>query len=161
MYSHSPCGVGHGRFGSECFCHSARAGLKSSGCMRSKEIECRLTLQAYLRIEKSRPSKPIVGSINSSRSCRCTEPCLLAIRLAETEVLRRGFLLGDARQSSDEPGHDVIFEYRNADIADHAQLAVRSDVALRHIATNSDGDHSIQCLLNHCPIVGMHDLSVV
>jgi hypothetical protein len=129
--------------------------------MRSKEIECRLTLQAPSRIRKvsSEQTNSRLDKFPAEAAGVTERLRLLAIRLAETELLRRGFLPGDLRRV---PMNRVTMSFaRNADITDHAQLAVRSDDALRHIATNSDGDHSIQCLLHHCPIVGMHDLSVV
>ena len=159
LYSHSTCGAGHGGSVPNVLT-LGRAELNLLDvCARASPAS--FTLQASLRIEKSRPSKPIVGSRNSSRSCRCTEPCLLAIPGLRRQLVRRGFLLVISVRGFDEPGHSCHFEYRNAEITDHAQLAVRSDDALRHIATNSDGDHFIQCLLHHCRIVGMHDLSVV
>jgi hypothetical protein len=59
---------------------------------------------------------------------------LLAIRLAATELLRRGSLLGDVHESP--------------------------VAALLHIATTPFSDHSIQCRLHHRPIV-RDDLDVV
>jgi pimeloyl-ACP methyl ester carboxylesterase len=49
LYSHSTCGVGHG---SSLPIVVSPAELKSSGCIRSKEMECPLTLRSSSRIRK-------------------------------------------------------------------------------------------------------------
>jgi hypothetical protein len=78
---------------------------------------------------------------------------LIAIRLAATELLRRGSLFGDVHESSVAADGRSIFDW-NADATDRAQLAVGSDDTLLHIATTPFSDHSIQCRLHLRPIVG-------
>ena len=105
--------------------------------MRSKEIECRIDAPVVIKDSKIlvRPNQSSAGYLPPEAAGVTERLRLIAIRLAATELLRRGSLLGDVHESP--------------------------VAALLHIATTPFSDHSIQCRLHHRPDRRADDLDVV
>jgi hypothetical protein len=93
--------------------------------------------------------QPILRWIPSARAAGVTKRLrLIAIRLAATEFLPRGSLLGDVHDSSvAADGHSLSTPRTRT----HGPCPARigSDDTLLHIATTSFSDHSIRSRLHH------------
>ena len=152
MYSHSTCGRRTREVRFRLFLTLGRA----SGRMRSKEIACRIDAPIVLKDSKIlvRLNQSSAGYLPPKAAGVTERLRLIAIRLAATELPRRGSLLDDVHDSSvAADGHSIVdsLERRH-----NGPRPVRrgSDDTLPHVATTSFSDHSIQCHLHRRAIVG-------
>ena len=121
MYSHSTCGRRTREVRFRLFLTLGRA----SGRMRSKEIACRIDAPIVLKDSKIlvRLNQSSAGYLPPKAAGVTERLRLIAIRLAATELPRRGSLLDDVHDSSvAADGHSIVDSW-NAHTTDHAQFA--------------------------------------